>query len=85
VVSRHARGAAVGEEDAQPDHRAQHDRGRCQATQLGGAEVTDDRRVGEQHQRLGDEGEEGRDGDRQDLSIGVAAQLHAGLSKVTTG
>ena len=40
----------------------------AQAGELGGAEVADDGRVGEQEEGLGDEGEEGRDGQPQDVA-----------------
>ena len=47
------------------------------AGQLRGAEVADDRGVREQEQRLGDQGEEGRDGEPQDLAV-VRPRGHAG-------
>ena len=68
-VARDAGGGAVGEEDAQADDGLQDDRRDAEAGELGGAEVTDDRGVGEQEERLGDEGEEGRDGQAQDLAV----------------
>ena len=48
----------------------------AEATELGGAEMADDRRVGEQHERLGDQGDEGRSRDRQDPSIQVVETPH---------
>ena len=62
-------GGAVGEEDAQADQGAEHRRGDAERRQLRGAEVADDRGVREQEQRLGDQGEEGRDGQPQDLPV----------------
>ena len=72
VVSRDDGRAAVGQEDAQPDDGAEDHRGSREATQLGRAEVSDDRGVRQQHQRLGDEGEERRDGHPDDLPIDIA-------------
>jgi hypothetical protein len=72
VQSRDRRGAAVGQEHAQSDDREQDARRDGQTAQLGHAEPADDRGVGEQHQGLADEGEEGRDGDRDDLAVGRA-------------
>ena len=68
-VARDARGGPVGEEDAQPDHGLQHHGGEAEAGQGGGAEVADDRGVGEQEQRLGRERQEGGDGESHDLAI----------------
>ena len=68
-VARHAGGGAVGEEDAQADRGLQDDRRDAEAGELGGAEVADDRGVGEQEDRLGDERQEGRDGESQDLAV----------------
>ena len=64
-----ARGGAVGEEDAQPDRGLQHHGGDAEAGELGGAEMADDRGVGEQEERLGDQGQERRDGQPQDLAV----------------
>jgi hypothetical protein len=71
-VPGHARGRAEGEEDAQPDDGLEDDRGDAEAGELRGAEVADDSGVGEQEERLGDEREEGGDGQAQDLAIGLA-------------
>ena len=60
---------AVGQEDAQPDERLEHGRSDAEAGQLGGAEVADDGGVGEQEQRLGDQGHEGRQGQPPDLPV----------------
>ena len=68
-MARDAGGGAVGEEDAQADDGLEDDRGDAEAGELGRAEVADDRGVGEQEERLGDEREEGRDGEAQDLAV----------------
>src|SRR5690606_26936817 len=47
--------------------------GDAEAGQLGGAQVADDRRVGEQQGGLGDQGGEGRDGQQEDLPVEIAA------------
>ena len=65
----HRGGGAVGQEDAQADQRAEHRRGDAEGGQLRRAEVTDDGGVGEQEERLGDQGEEGGDGQSQDLPV----------------
>jgi hypothetical protein len=62
-------GGAVGEEDAQADQGLEHGAGDPEAGELGGAEVSDDHRVGEQEQRLGHQREEGRHGQPQDLAV----------------
>ena len=64
-----AGGGAVGQEDAQPDRGLQHHRRDALAGQLGGAEVADDRGVGEQEQRLGHERQERRHREPQDLPV----------------
>ena len=69
----HAGGGAVGEEDAEPDRGLQDDRGDPEPGQLGGAQPADDGGVGEQEQGLGDEGEEGRDREPEDLAVVGAA------------
>ena len=66
------RGGAVGEEHAQPHRRLQNRAGDAQARQLGGAEVADERGVGEQEQGLGDQGEERGDGEAEDLTVGAS-------------
>ena len=68
-VARDARSGAVGEEDAEADHRLEDHRRDAEAGELGGAEVTHDGGVGEQEERLGDEGEERRDREAQDLPV----------------
>ena len=72
-VAGHGRGGAVGEEHAEPDRRLQHGTGDAEAGQLRGAEVADEGGVGEQEERLGDQGEERRDGQPEDLAVGSAA------------
>ena len=52
-----------------PTSGAEHRRGDAERGELGGAEVADDGGVGEQEQRLGDQGEEGRHGQAQDLPV----------------
>ena len=70
-VAGDARGGAVGEEDAEPDRGLQHDGGDAEPGQLGGAEVADDGGVGQQEERLGDQGQERRDGQPEDLPVRV--------------
>ena len=65
----HRGGGAVGQEDAQADERAEDRRGDAEGGQLAGAEVAHDGGVGEQEERLGDQGEEGRHGQPQDLPV----------------
>jgi hypothetical protein len=65
----HARGGAVGEEDAQADCGLHHHRRDPLAGQLGRTEVADDRGVGEQEERLGHERQEGGDREPQDLAV----------------
>ncbi len=76
-VAGHAGGGAVGEEDAQADRGLQDDRRDAEAGELGRAEVADDRGVGEQEDRLGDEGEEGRDREAQDLAVDWPSRISA--------
>ena len=66
---RHRRGRAVGEEDADRHGRGQQRTGDAEPGELGSAEMTDDRRVGQQEQRLGDQGGEGGPGEPQDLPV----------------
>ena len=72
----HGRRGGVGEEHHQPNRRVQH--GGCQsdAGQLGDAQVADDGGIGEQEQRLGDQGAEGRNGEAQDVA-GMAGRFAA--------
>jgi hypothetical protein len=70
-VARDARRGAVGEEDAQADDGLEDDCRDAETRELGGAEVPDDGGVREQEERLGDQGEEGRDGEPQDLAVGL--------------
>ena len=65
----HARRGAVGEEDAQADHRLEHDGGDAEARERGGAEVPDDGGVGEQEERLRDQGQERGQGEPPDLAV----------------
>ena len=81
-VAGDAGGGAVGEEDAQPDDRLEDDRGDAEARELGRAEVADDGGVGEQEERFGDEREEGRDGQAQDLAVCLPV---VGLHRFTLG
>ena len=62
-------GGAVGEEDAEPDGGLEHDGGDAEPGQLRRAEVADDGGVGEQEQRLGDQRQEGGEGQAQDLAV----------------
>ena len=68
---------AVGEEDAQADQGAEHRRGDPEPGQLRGAEVADDGGVGEEEERLGHQGEEGRNRQPHDLAV-VRASAGAG-------
>ena len=71
-----ARGGAVGQEDAQPDRRSGGPRPAMPRPASGcGAEVADDGGVGEQEQRLGDQGEEGRDREPEDLAVRLRGSL----------
>ncbi len=63
------RGGAVGEEDADTDQRLQDRSGDSESRELRRTEMPDDRRIGQQHQRLGHQGEEGRNGQSQDLPV----------------
>ena len=72
-----AAGRAVGQEDAEPDHGLQDRRGDAETGELRGAEVADDGGVGEQEERLGDQGQERRDRQSQDLAVaGRRASSH---------
>ena len=64
-----AAGGAVGQEDAKANDRLQDRGGDAEPRQLGGAEMTDDGRVGEQEKRLGDQCEKRRKGKTQDLAV----------------
>ena len=68
-LPRHRGGRAVGEEDADRHGRGQQRAGDAEPGELGSAEVADDRRVGQQEQRLGDQGGEGGPGEPQDLPV----------------
>ena len=59
---------AVGEEDEDAGGRDERGARDPEAGELGRAEMADDRGVGEQEERLGDEGEEGRDRETDDLA-----------------
>ena len=76
-AARHHRGGAIGEEDRQPDHDADHVRGQRQAPEVGRAEVADDEGVGQHQHRLGDQRRERRDRQREDLAV-EGAPGHAG-------
>jgi len=66
-------GRAVGEEDRDVDQRGQRLGGYAKAAERRRAQPADDRRVGQQEQRLGDECPEGWDGQPQDLGVTPAA------------
>jgi hypothetical protein len=76
VQARHARGRAVGQEDAQRDEVREHGRGERERSELRRAEVADDRRVDQQVQRLGGERAERGEGEVEDLAVvrGAAQQ-----------
>ena len=70
----HRRGCAMREEDAEEHRIEQHSRRDAEPGQLSGAEVTDDRAVGEQEERLGEEGAERRQSQTQDLRVVPASR-----------
>ena len=74
----HCRRRGVREEHHQPYCRMQHRGGQPDAGQLGYAEVADDCRIGEQEQRLGDQGTEGRDGEAKDLAAAGRGRQRGG-------
>ena len=63
------RGGAVGEEDAEPDGGLQHDGGDPRPASSGVPRWPDDGGVGEQEERLGDQRQEGRHGQPEDLAV----------------
>ncbi len=65
----HPRGRAVGEEVEHAERRRQHRAGDGQTGERAGAEVPDDRGVGEEVQRLGRQGTQRRDGEAGDLPV----------------
>ena len=69
----------MGEEDAEEDGVEQYRRRNAEPGELLGAQVTDDRAVGEQEERFGEERAERRQGEAQDLPV-VPAGFLAGLS-----
>jgi len=69
-VTRHDARRAVGEEDEDVGGRQEGGARDAEAGELRGAEVADDGAVGEEEERLGDQGEEGRDGEAEDLARG---------------
>ena len=72
-LARDDRGGAVGQEDEEVGGGEQGGAGDAEAGELGGAEVPDDRRVGEQEHRLGHQGQERGHGEAQDLPALVTA------------
>jgi hypothetical protein len=62
-------GGAVGEEDEDVGGGQQDGAGDAETGQRLDAEAPDDGGVGEEEQRLGDQGEEGRDGQAQHLAV----------------
>ena len=67
--ARDAAGGAVGQEDAQADHRLEDGGRDAEAGERRGAEVADDRGVGEQEERLGDQREQRREREPEDLPV----------------
>ena len=69
-------GGAVGQEDEDAGDGRERGGGDAERGQLDGAEMADDDRVGEQEDRLGDEGRERGYGEPQDLAVqpGVRSQ-----------
>ena len=59
----------MGEEDAEEDGVEQYRRRNAEPGELLGAQVTDDRAVGEQEERFGEERAERRQGEAQDLPV----------------
>jgi hypothetical protein len=68
----------VGEEDAQEDGVEQHRRRDAEPGELLGAQMSDDRAVGEQEERLGEQGAERGQGESHDLAV-VRAGVPAGF------
>ena len=62
-------GGAVGEEHEQVGRGDERGAGHAEAGQRGQAQVPDDRRVGQQEERLGDQGEEGGHREAQDVAL----------------
>ena len=62
-------GGGVGEEDEHAHGGGQEGGGDAETGELGGAEVADNGAVRHDEERLGDECAEGRDGQRDDLSV----------------
>ena len=80
-------GGAVGQEDEDAGHGRERGGRHAERGQLGGAQVTDDDRVGEQEHRLGDEGHERGYGEPEHLAVqgGVrATDRRAGLTTCWT-
>ena len=69
---------AVGEEDEDAGARDEGGARDAEPGELGRAEVADDRGVGEQEERLGDEREEGRDREPEDLAAVAPRALRRG-------
>ncbi len=65
----HRRGGAVREEHADPDERLQDRPGDAERRELRRTEVPDDRRVGQQHERLGHQREERRHREAENLPV----------------
>jgi len=75
VQARHVGGGRVRQEVAQRDDGRQQRSGQRQRGELRGAEMSDDRRVGEQVERLGGERAERRQREAQNFAVvGRAAQ-----------
>ena len=74
----HRRRGAMGEEDAEEDGVEQHRGGNAEPGELLGAQVSDDRAVGDQEERLGEQRAERREGEPQDLPV-VPAGFLAGI------
>ena len=62
-------GGGVGEEDEDAHGGRQQGGGDAESGELRGAEVADDGAVDHHEERLGDEGAEGGDGERDDLAV----------------
>ena len=75
----------MGEEDAEEDGVEQYRRRNAEPGELLGAQVTDDRAVGEQEERLGEERAERRQGEAQDLPVVPAGFLAGSVGEGTSG
>jgi hypothetical protein len=81
----HPRGGAMGEKDAEKDGVQQYRRRNAEPGELLGAQVTDDRAVGEQEKRFGEERAERRQGEAKDLPVGTGGLPRGIVGEGTSG